>query len=176
MAIRTRVLAWLMASLAYGVLGHAEDAQVYELDFWPGPNVGSDNRVIQLALHPCGEVAVARVTSLPRPEKGQTLEPELVLELAQNGAVLQRWSMPVDYTPIGIRGSQILVELRKSRLWLDLKDGIARAKDINIKGEPQPVKCETPKDFGNSAYAKCWRFRDLATGKPRTLAFQGVCS
>src|SRR5438034_461337 len=101
MAIRTRVLAWLMASLAYGVLGHAEDAQVYELDFWPGPNVGSDNRVIQLALHPCGEVAVARVTSLPRPEKGQTLEPELVLELAQNGAVLQRWSMPVDYTPIG---------------------------------------------------------------------------
>ncbi|MCC6537994.1 MAG: hypothetical protein IT162_10615 [Bryobacterales bacterium] len=71
-------------------------AMVLELSFWPGKNAARDRRVVALRPHPCGEVAVARVSTLPKPGTRGPLEPEEAIELSNAGRIIQRWAMPVD--------------------------------------------------------------------------------
>jgi hypothetical protein len=154
----------------------ADSRPTYELRFWPGPNAKSDSRVIQIVEHPCGSVAIARVKSLPPPKKGQVLNPERVVELSPRGEVVRRWAMPVDFSPMGVRGDSIVVQLGQSRLWLDLNGNISTVEENIAIPHPEAAQCDKLREFGNSAYARCWRYRDLQNGHPRVLAYEGVCT
>lgn len=157
----------------------AEKPTVYELSFWPGTEAESDSRVVKLSHHPCGMVAVARVTTMPPLKGDRSLEPEKVVEFSATGQVLRRWATPVDSTPIAIRGDRLLVEVAATepvRIWIDI-DGKIAPGDSNITAAISPVACKNIfQEFENSAYASCWRYQDLESGNFRILGFEGVCS
>ena len=163
--------------LLYGHLSIASAQQAYDLSFWPGPNAEKDRRFLQFDDHPCGKIAVARVVSLPPPRKGQALEPERVVEISPKGAVVRRWPMPVDYSPVAIEGNRILVQYgQASQLWVDTQGNISSpSKPIPLE-IPERASCPRLREFGNSAYAGCWTFHDRKAHKPRILAFEGVCT
>jgi len=74
--------------------------------FWPKPGAENDPRVSVIEDGPCGEVATARVATIPLHGKDPALEPERVIERGPNGEVVNRWSTPVDSYPIAIRGKR----------------------------------------------------------------------
>jgi len=94
----------------------ADDAVVYELTFWPGKSVEKDPRYVSTVDHPCGIVVVARVRALPLVGQVSALLPERVIELGSNGNVIRRWPVPVDASPIGLRGPNLPVEAGTLRL------------------------------------------------------------
>ena len=159
--------------------------QMVELRFWAGPGVRGDHRVVNVSPHCCcsGEIAVARVSELPLPLATDPLEPELVVELTEAGGVLRRWPMPVDLIVAGVRDEQILVPLAPM-----LGAGTDRAILVSPGGAmvlsrvpprlPEPVlyTCPVIRDFGESAYLRCFQFLDLSSGEVRRLAFQGPCT
>ena len=149
---------------------------MYELLFWTGPNAKRDRRVVRIADHPCGTVAVARVKTMPSFKRGQALEPERVVEFAKGEKVLRRWAIPVDSTPIGISADRLLVRFGEYRLWIAVDGTIASAENQHLPASPERAECGTSREFGNSAYVQCLRFRDLETGKYRFLSFEGVCT
>jgi hypothetical protein len=153
-----------------------DNPRLYELLFWPGRNAKHDKRVVRIEDHPCGTVAVARVSTMPSFKKGQALEPERVVEFAKGAKVLRRWAIPVDSTPIGISGDRLMVRFGEHRLWITADGAIASAESQLVPASPEPAKCETLHEFGESAYVQCLRFRDLETGKYRFLSFEGVCT
>ena len=152
-----------------------DNPQVYELLFWPGVNMRQDVRVVRISEHPCGTVAVARVRTMPSLKRGQPLEPERVVELATGGKVLRRWGTPVDSTPVGISGNRLLVRSGQIKLWIGLDGRITTANAQLVLPIPEQAVCGTSREFGDSGYVECWRFRDLETGKHRLLSFEGVC-
>jgi hypothetical protein len=170
------------ASLLTSIVLATEKLEVYELSFWTkdSANVESDDRVIGMATHPCGVVAVARVTAIPALESDPTLEPERVVEFSPEGKVLRRWATPVDSVPIGIEDDRLSIEIYQSktiRLWIGI-DGSIIAEEIQIATvEPTQQDCDNlATEFGKSDYANCWLYRDLGNDEPRILAFEGVCT
>ena len=153
-----------------------DNPRVYELLFWPGRNAKRDKRVVRIEDHPCGTVAVARVTTMPSLKKGQALEPERVVEFTNGAKVLRRWAIPVDSTPIGISGDCLLLRFGEDRLWIAADGTIANAESQLPPASPEPAECGTLHEFGDSAYVQCLRFRDLETGKYRFLSFEDVCT
>ncbi len=85
-------------------------AQSFELSFWHSPTAAKDPRVIRVDEHPCGEVAVARVSVIPPYKKSAVLKPERVLETNASGKVIRRWWLPTDSFIRAIRGSTLTIE------------------------------------------------------------------
>jgi hypothetical protein len=134
---------------------------VYEFSFWPGADAKFDKRVVRLSMHPCGEVAIARVTSIPPLGKERTLQPEKVVEFSPEGKVLRRWAIPVDTLPISIQDNRLLIQLASAnpdRFWISMDGSIAAEKNQISTSKPNLTTCENlAKEFVNSAYKRCWR-------------------
>ncbi len=156
----------------------AEEMPSYELRFWSGANVEQDSRFMGLSAHPCGQVAIAKVMSMPPWKKDQPLQPERVVEFSDKGDVLNEWSMPVDYYPIGIQENQLLVEAGEAQqLSIDLQGHITPVQDQPAELDPQSVDCVNLKrEFPNSAYARCAQFPDRTHNRWRILGFESPCT
>ena len=159
--------------------------QTVELWFWAGPGARNDNRVMNVSVHCCcsGEIAVARVWELPLPQATGPLEPELVVELTEDGDVLRRWPIPVDLIVAGVGKEQILVSLAPMlgtssdrAILVSPRGAVALTRVPPRLPEPVPFMCPLIRDFGESAYLRCFQFRDLSSGEVRRLAFQGPCT
>ncbi len=137
-----------------------------------------------------GTTIVAFLKKLP-PAWGQggahPLAGELVIELDGAGKPKQRWTNLFNHGVAGLRGNEILVddsagplcqerydETRHHHVWLAIRpDGSFRV--VSPDPDPPQVECEpcsSPDYFKNSAYVGCCRFKDLETGKIRTLMYQ----
>jgi len=154
----------------------ADDAVAYELRFWPGKGVEKDPRYVSTEDHPCGKVVVARVRALPLVGQVSALLPERVIELGSNGNVIRRWPVPVDASPIGLSGPNLLVESGTLRFWVTSQGTITAYKRALALPEPEPVSCSPSREFGDSVYVQCRKYRDVSSGKYRILSFEGVCS
>jgi hypothetical protein len=177
-------------SMVISIVLAVEPPQIYEFSFWTKPNVDYDNpiadsRIVRISSHPCGTVAIAKVATIPSLTNDPTLEPEKVVAFSrEEGKLLQRWATPVDSVPVAIRENQLLIEVYQSeivRLWIDVDGSIAKEENqISIpmpSRVPNRGKCTIlDSEFGKSAYADCWFFRDLENGKSRILAFEGICT
>jgi hypothetical protein len=160
-------------------------ADVVDLPFWAGKGAKTDKRVLEIVPHCCcsGDIAIARVAQLPAVGEKDPLEPELALELNDKGEVLRRWPLPVDKSILAIDGEQILVQIAPKTspksvkaIFISSQGEIFKAEVPNSLAEPVSFKCPTLSEFGNSAYLRCWMFRDLSSGEIRRLAFQGPCT
>ena len=173
MLLRIAVVFALFAALSGSA---AEDSTVYELRFWPGKGVERDPRYVSTADHPCGKVVVARVYAMPPVEPKSALVPERVLEVDSSGKVIRRWPMPVDASPIALRGTRLLVETGELKFWITPQGAIIPYGPISALPAPEPVSCSHSAEFGDSDYVQCRKFRDLSSGKDRIVSFEGPCS
>jgi hypothetical protein len=160
---------------------------VIALRFWAGDGARNDPRVVEVVRHCCctGDVAVARVAALPRPGAKNPLEPERVVEVNVAGTIIRRWSMPVDSIVTAVTGEQIVVSLASpetpsSRRGILVSPGGTVTLTDVPRSSPEPMLGECPdsltREFGQSAYLRCFTFRDLETGDLRRIAFQGPCT
>ena len=156
----------------------ATSAADFSLAFWAGPSAEKDPRVSEVEdHHACtGRVAIAKVERLPT-SKGGPLEPEFVEELDNKGRVVRRWPMPVDSYVIGVKEASIFVG--------PFAHASGNSLEVNLNGtyapaqfdasEPRNVECPG-KATVESAYRRCFLFKDAATAKERLLTFQGPCT
>ena len=148
------------------------------LHFWAGSEVETDPRVIEVyEHHACsGQVAVARVTSMPE-HSDAVLQPELALELSPSGSVIRQWTFPIDVSVIGVEGDRLIVP-KGTETALSIVDSgqfeeVARPEKDEL-GEW--VSCPEISIFGDSAYLRCFEFKDLASGKTRLIAYNAPCT
>jgi hypothetical protein len=168
------LLSTLIVFLA--LTASAVSAQPFELSFWPSENAKGDPRVVRLESHPCGEVAVARVTAIPPFKKGAALTPELVLETSPTGKVIRRWWLPTDSSIRAIRGDTLTIQYY-SKLYTVRPGGrISELALAEFSDEVQRSRCKVPPELLPSDYATCEVFNDTKTNLPRRLAYEGICS
>ncbi len=144
--------------------------------FWPGKGARSAPGFERMSEHPCGEVAYARVSTLPTSPNGP-LQSEVVVELDRRGKVIRRWPMPVDFMPHALRGNELLAVVGGKGIWIRPNGSFRKATAIpDDPTSGDMIECDLTSVFGKSAYARCSRFVDLASRKMRTLGYQGVCT
>jgi hypothetical protein len=161
----------IAASLAIAI---AATASAETFRFWPGKGASSAPGFKGMSDHPCGEVAEAEVSKLPSPNY-EPLGPDLVVELNRRGKVIRRWPAPVDHNISAVKGDKILVTAGERAFWIR-PDGSFKKEAVIPQSSVTLAECDLTSVFGKSAYARCAIYRDLATGKKRTLGYQGVCS
>jgi hypothetical protein len=124
--------------------------------------------------HPCGRTATVPVTRIPLADPA--LEGELVLEVAEDGQEVRRWTVPVDVPVFGVRGDELVVRLPDGTSLGIRPDGTFRLVPELLPALPEPVTCPDLARFRGSAYLRCWPFTDLDGGERRLLAYQGPCT
>jgi hypothetical protein len=91
----------------------------------------------------------------------------------------------VDTVVDGVRGDALLFSLSFDRGDAPpLTVRIAVDPDGAYRVEPAeaalpaatPADCPPLTLWGESAYVRCWRYRDSASGQERTIAYQGPCT
>jgi len=151
----------------------------FELSFWLREGAKMDPRIIDTHDHCCcsGTVAVARVTRMPSVDRFEVLEVERVLELSDRGTIVRQWGMPIDSIVNAISGSQIIVLQREGRaLSISEKDDLAMTSLPKHIDHGILIECPPIKEFGESAYLRCFELRDTESGKARRIAYQGPCT
>lgn len=144
--------------------------------FWPGKNVEKAPGFQSLSEHPCGQVAHAKVAKLPTGNNGPLLV-DIVVEMDKRNRVIQRWPSPVDFVPSAVRGTELLVTAGERRFWVRPNGSFRKASEIPADNQVSAqFKCDLSSVFGRSNYAACSVYVDLASGRKRTLGYQGVCS
>jgi hypothetical protein len=155
----------LMAAAASSAVG-AE----FEFRFWPAPGAEKDPRFVRMDDGPCGQVATARVKSIPPHSQAELFAPERVLELDARGVVIHRWVIPVDSTPYGLAGNDLLFEFSESIYKVSTSRTVSKLDSSPSVPAPLAVQCVTPKEFEPSGYVGCWQFQDLRSGSRRLVS------
>ena len=144
-----------------------------ELSFWPGPGAAKDARTVRIVDHPCGEVAVARVATLPTNTKG-TLVPEIAEDVNARGGVIASWPMPVDSCPIAFRGAKLLLRASGLKLWVDRQGGVSRyAGQDWIREAPMCPVFGNPLEVRTSSVRPC---QIWALAETRVLRYEAPCT
>jgi len=152
------------------------------MHFWVDPEAERDRRVVKIYEHCCceGDVAVAQIASMP-PAGDRALEAELAVELSPAGEIVRRWSLPIDSIIVAVSESVLVVpdhETRAgARAFAISETGGIRWTTIPPSTDPgRVVECPPLADFGESAYLRCFEFKDRASGALRRIAYQGPCT
>jgi hypothetical protein len=185
--MRVRTLAGLriLGLLGLVVLLSARAASGDEavLPFWldkgtaPGPNVVE----VRDDCPCCGLVAHARVDRIPAADAPGPLRSEAVLELDASGAVVTRWSIPMDTEVRAIDGRALVlfgaIGFPDTMLRV-FPDGSFRVIEQRPElASPEFGMCPaTLTEFEGSAYLVCATFQDLRTRAARRLAYEFPCS
>jgi hypothetical protein len=85
--------------------------------------------------------------------------------------------MPVDYTPLALRGEELLIGFGDARYLVKPNGDFRRSPSkIASTSASADVKCNLRKVFGDSGYSRCIVVADLLSLKKRTLGFQNACT
>jgi hypothetical protein len=148
----------------------------FQFSFWPGPGARQDRRVLRIVQHPCGQVAVARVTVLPGVSQSGSLIAEAVVEVDAAGETVRRWRVPVDAYPIAFRGNGLIFASGNATYRVDPAGRVSRYTGPKPTPASPFNNCSGAIEFPGSAYATCQTLTDLVTGKPRYIRFEAPCS
>ena len=170
------VIAIVVVVAGFALTGGGQDrpSRSERFAFWPRDGASAAPGFERTLDHPCGEVAVAKVSKLPTAKDGP-LEAELVVELDSGGKVIHRWPMPVDHLPRAVRGDELLVSAGDKGVWVRA-DGSFRRELGAPASTVKLFACDLTSVFGKSDYAQCGVFVDVESHKERTLGYQGVCT
>jgi hypothetical protein len=170
--MKKKYILWI--ALFFNVSVSFAAVKSFEFNFWTSQATESDKRVLRLDAHPCGEVAVARLSQLPKYSKQSGLIPERVFELNQSGKILKQWSIPIDSDLRAIQGDALYLDLHQKSYRIALNRRVTLAKNPPKRTKPQVVQCTSP--FPLSSDGECLAHKDAITGKTRILYYETVCS
>lgn len=161
--------------LAFSSLASSDTAYLFQ--FWPGKHPERDARYESMGEHPCSKVVVARVTAIPPVTNSGPFQPDLVQELDPRGKVLRTWAIPVDATPVAVRGVRLLFSAGTLRLWVSPNGALESFAEKNAFRQQKTSPCPpTSGKSADSAHQICRQYRDLTSGRFRLLRFQGPCT
>jgi len=146
------------------------------VEFW----VNAEKTSRKTDDHPCGSTVTEFLKQIPFPEKQTEIEAEKVFEFDGSGKVLRQWPLPVDQIVIGIAGDALILRIilpgsRAIRVTVRPNGQMSVIEGSTPLPEPQLIEC--PKHFfDNSAYERCWVYRDEISGKKRQICYQGPCT
>lgn len=161
------------AALLLGTAG----AETFEVTLWANDDsVDALPNVISSSSHPCGAAAVVRLSSMPpyRRDEG-ALGTELIVETGADGGEIGRWSVPLDYEPVAISGSELLLDLHSQRLWIGTDGSIRREGERRRHPALTPLECPAAA-LADSAYAQCAAMTDLGDGRRRVIRYEAPCT
>ena len=161
---------------AAALLG-AAGAETFEVPLWANDDsVEVLPEVVSTSSHPCGAAAIVRLSAMPpyRRDEG-ALGTELIVETGADGVEIGRWSVPLDYEPIAISGSEILLDLYRQRLWIGADGSIRREGERRSYPALAPLECPAAL-LADSAYAQCATMTDLSDGRRRTVRYEAPCT
>ena len=159
------------------ILLAAASAETFEVTLWANDeSVDTLPNVVSSSSHPCGAAAVVRLTSMPpyRRDEG-ALGTELIVETGTDGQEIGRWSVPLEYEPIAISGSEILIDLPRQRLWIGAGGSIRREGDSRRYPALAAIECPAAV-LEESAYAQCAAMTDLGDGRRRLIRYEAPCT
>lgn len=164
-------------ALAAIVLGAAEP-EVFTVALWANDDsVDALPDVVATGDHPCGAWAEVRLTVMPPYRRGEgALGTELVVESDEAGREIARWSVPLDYEPLAVSGSDVLLRVSGQRLWIGAGGSLRRESQGRDYPAATAAQCPAGGPFEESAYAICARFTDIITGRPRLLRYEAPCT
>ena len=100
---------------------------------------------------------------------------ELIVETGADGREIGRWSVPLEYEPVAISGSEILIDLPRQRLWIGASGSIRR--EGASRRYPALAALECPAAvLEESAYAQCAAMTDLGDGHRRLIRYEAPCT
>lgn len=183
MDVRCTRIRWLISAVVFlpailvADVAFSHDEAV-EVALWSGPGAESDPRVVNVDGHPCGSIAIVRLSELPA-VGSKTLEPEKVLEITPAGDTLRIWSAPVDTYPVAIEGDSLVVRFGRQLYRIGTDRSIERLEvgpATESLGEPALQSCPPLEAFGSSVFVRCATLLDRKTDKSRLIAYQGMCT
>jgi hypothetical protein len=130
--------------------------------------------VVETGPHPCGAVARVRLVRMPPAGTQGALSGELVV--ATGGGPTLRWSVPVGYRPLALRGAEILVDHDGQRLWIHTDGSLRRELGRRAWPPLRPRQCAADGPHSDSDYARCAAVTDLATRAGRILHYESDCT
>jgi hypothetical protein len=172
------ILASVLAVLAFRV---AATEPGIPMVFWAGPGAEDFPGVTLIEdHHACsGRIAVATVAKIPLPSEEGALQPERVEELNEAGEVVQTWPMPVDSYVAAIEGEAILVRPLThpdgNALRID-RSGEYAPKSLGQVMDADWVECPPRPNTDESAYRRCFLFKDTVSGEKRLVSYDGPCT
>ena len=159
------------------ILLAAGGAETFEVTLWANDDsVDSLPNVVSSSAHPCGAAAVVRLSAMPpyRRDEG-ALGTELIVETGAHGEEIGRWSVPLDYEPVAISGSEILIDLPRQRLWIGAGGSIRREGESRRYPALAALECPAAV-LEESAYAQCAAMTDLGDGHRRLIRYEAPCT
>jgi hypothetical protein len=158
-------------------VGLSASAQSFEFSFWSSARAARDPRVVRIEEHPCGTVAIANVSVIPRYKQDGVLIPERVLEVSASGNIIRRWWLPTDSRIQGITGDTLTIE-HASKTYAVRPGGKVRylKPASDSPAEDERPSCNVPSELLPSDYAVCQVFKDTKSKFPRKLAYETVCT
>ena len=159
------------------ILIAAAGAETFEVTLWANDDsVDALPEVVSSSAHPCGASAVVRLSTMPpyRRDEG-ALGTELIVETGADGREIACWSVPLDYEPVAISGSEILLDLHPQRLWIGTGGSIRREVESRRYPALAPLECPAFA-LADSAYAQCAAMTDLGDGRRRTVRYEAPCT
>ncbi len=147
----------------------------FEFTFWPTPGAEKDRRFLRLQEGACGDLAVARVRVMPRPQSGDVLGTDMAFELNTNSRVVRQWNLPANAVPLATAG-QSLIFYSGSGTYSVTPSGSISIVAPAAFAESTEVACRLPPALRGSGYARCHEFQQIGSTKRSILAFQGPCT
>ena len=148
------------------------------LAFWAGPKTKQKQKI----EHPCGESVQVFVKAIPSPSDPE-MQSEEVLEFGPAGAVIQRWSVPIDSVVGGVAGGELLIleeiveEANIPPVYLAVSSGgTFRVVPFSSRSPNTSIACPPASGLPSSGYWECWKIVDGESGAERRFAYEGPCS
>jgi hypothetical protein len=146
-----------------------------------------DKRVLRWQESGCGSSPVVKTSTMLLDDP--VLQPDFVVEFANDGKILRRWGKPFN-APLGyLAGDEIVFELwerdgkRMLRYFTDTQGRISPMPDTTVAanhpaiGDGKRIDCPTIPLFGeDSEYLQCFEAIDAITKKTHNIAFEGACT
>jgi hypothetical protein len=155
----------------------AAGAETFEVTLWANDDsVDTLPEVVSSSSHPCGAAAIVRLSAMPPYRRNEgALGTELIVETDADGREIGRWSVPLDYEPVAISGSEILLDLYRQRLWIGTDGSIRR--EGRSRRYPAMTTLECPAAvLTESAYAQCAAMSDLGDDRRRLIRYEAPCT
>lgn len=128
--------------------------------------------------HPCGGVRELSISTIPDFPKAGPLEAANASEHASSGAAINSWNLPVDFVPVAIDGTNLLIEVPGAidqpweQYWISTDGTILRPKS-RVQSAASPLTCpEDLKEYDLS----CYPLKDPGTLATRLIAAENVCT
>jgi hypothetical protein len=153
--------------------------ELFDVALWDnGGHAAAAGETIARNSHPCGAIAILRVSAMPSYSGNAQAgyDTDLIVEAGLDDEERMRWSVPVDSHPLALQGDEILVDHAGQLLWIGASGSIRRGSPGQAYSPLAPMQCPARGAHSGSDYARCAAVLDAETERQRLIEFEGPCT